>query len=496
MTKKEFVGWLYQNNFMISPNLLKIIPEDFNFDDFFETKGKFLEKQEDVLMLNEDLLKNLLKEIKRVEVQEVNTNVEIVSNYWSPSIKKEVKHFVSYFRKRYEKIKSYLLTRTELQGVISLSKVERKVEKEPVAIIGVVLEKNITKNGHVILTLEDPTGKVKVLIHKNNKESYALVGDLVLDEIIGITGVMGENIVFADALIFPEVPLMEFKKCEDDVCAVFTADFHVGSDMFVEEDLERFIGWLNLEFGDNEQKELAKKVKYIFVAGDLVDGVGIYPGQDKELVIKDIVEQYDKCAEFLGRIRKDIKIIICGGNHDALRIAEPQPPLNPDFAGALYKLKNVKLVTNPSIINIHKVNGFQGFNVLMYHGYCFDYYVNNVESIRTNGGYDRADLLMEFLLKKRHLAPTHSSTLYMPDLDKDPLVIESLPDFFVSGHVHHDVVVKNFKNITLIGAGSWQKMTSFQEKLGHTNIVPARVPVVSLKTRQVKVMDFRGDKDE
>jgi len=491
MSKKQFVGWLYENNYMISPNLLNLIPDEFEFDVFYETKGKFLEKQESVLMLNQDLLQNLIKEKKEIIEKEGLTKTEMVTNYFSPSVKKEVKHFVTYLKKRYEKIKGFLLTRSDLQGAISLSKVARKTEKEPVALIGIVLTKDTTKNGHIILTLEDPTGIVKILVHNKNKEMMEAATELVLDEVIGITGVMGGDIVFGDSIIFPEVPLKEFKKCNDDVCAVFTSDLHVGSDMFIEEELEKFIGWLNLEYGDDDQKELAKKVKYIFIAGDLVDGVGIYPGQDKELVIKDIVEQYNKCAEYLGRIRKDIKIVVCGGNHDALRIAEPQPPLNKVFAKAIYNLKNVEVVSNPAVVNVHKVNGFQGFDVLMYHGYCFDYYVNNVEYIRNNGGYDRADLLMEFLLKKRHLAPTHASTLYMPDMEKDPLVIDVIPDFFVTGHTHHDVVVKNYKNITLIGAGSWQKITSFQEKLGHTNILPGRVPVVSLKTRQAKVMDFR-----
>ncbi|MFH1972351.1 MAG: metallophosphoesterase [archaeon] len=496
MTKKEFVGWLYENNYMLSPDLLSIIPDNFNFDSFYDSKGKFLDKQDGCLMLSKDLLSNLLKKVENKVMNGVSTKVEFVSNYNYPCRKKEVKHFVNYFKKRYEKIKSILLTREELQGVISLNKVVRKGEKEVVAIIGVVLEINKTKKGHYIIVLEDPTGRVKVLIHQNSKEIFEAASELVLDEVVGITGVMGSDIVFGNALIFPDVPLREFKKCADDVCVAFTSDIHIGSDLFVEDDFERFISWLNLEFGTEEQIELAKKVKYLFVAGDLVDGVGIYPGQEKELLIDDIVKQYDKCAEYFDRIRKDIKIIICGGNHDAMRLSEPQPLFNPEFASALYKINNIYMTTNPSVVNIHKVNGFKGFEVLMYHGSCFDYYVNNIESIRNAGGYDRADLMMEFLLKKRHLSPTHSATLYMPDVEEDPLIINTIPDFFVTGHTHHEVTIKNFKNITLIGAGSWQKMTSYQEKFGHTNIIPSKVPIINLKTRQVKVMDFRGEIDE
>ena len=37
-----------------------------------------------------------------------------------------------------------------------------------------------------------------------------------------------------------------------------------------------------------------KKIKYLFVVGDNVDGVGIYPNQDKELVCQTIEEQLKK----------------------------------------------------------------------------------------------------------------------------------------------------------------------------------------------------------
>ena len=126
--------------------------------------------------------------------------------------------------------------------------------------------------------------------------------------------------------------------------------------------------------------------------------------------------------------------------------------------------------------------------MLLYHGYSFDYYVAEVESIRANGGYDRADLIMKFLLQKRHLAPTHTSTLYVPDTKSDFLVIDKVPDFFVSGHIHK-ASATNYKGITLISSSCWQGKTAYQEKVGH-NPEPSRVPVVNLRTRQMKILKF------
>ena len=169
--------------------------------------------------------------------------------------------------------------------------------------------------------------------------------------------------------------------------------------------------WIKGEVGSDEQKRVAKHVKYIFVVGDLVDGVGIYPGQEKELKITSIYDQYKEFARLIDSIPKDKDIIICPGNHDAVRLAEPQPKLDEDFAKPLYEMENVKLVSNPSYVRIHQSEGFPGFDVLMYHGYSFDHYVATIDSLRVAGGYDRIDLLMTFLLQRRHLAPTHTSSL-------------------------------------------------------------------------------------
>ena len=483
---KKLVGFLFEKNYLVSPDLLKSVPKNFNFLEFFERVGKNLEKQKDKVMFDKNLL------IKKVEkkVSDVNGVVNIVRHYEKEPSKTTVKDFVIHYKNRYNQIKKFLMQRPELHGCVSMSRALGKKQEDSVAVIGFVHEISQTKNGHYIVTLEDVTGKIKVLVNAKNKDMMELMKEIVLDEIVGVSGVMGSNIIFARDLLLPDIPLKEYKKCKDDVSAVFVADMHIGSDVFLPEDFERFVSWLNLEYGSEEQVEEAKKVKYLFVVGDIVDGIGIYPGQDKELVIKDVVKQYDVFYDYMSKVRKDIKIVICGGNHDALRLSEPQPPLDKEFAGKLYTLSNVSMVSNPSIINIHSKEGFIGFDVLLYHGYAFDYYINNVDYLRNNGGYDRADLVMEFLLKKRHLSPTHIAGLYVTDEEKDPLVLDHVPDFFVSGHVHHDVVVGNYKNVCLIGCASFQKMTAFQEKLGHENIVPSRVPVVNLKTRNVKIFDF------
>jgi DNA polymerase II small subunit len=421
--------------------------------------------------------------------KKINPSIKIVFSYEENIKKREVQDFVTFFNKRFSHLEGLLKNRNEMQNLLSIKRVKQKREKDNISIIAIVTTKKTTKNGNIILNVEDKTESVNVLINKNKPELFRQATNIVLDEIIGVNGVNGDNIVFANNVIWPEVPSTKIiKKAEKEEYAIFLSDLHVGSSFFLEENFLKFLKWLNGEIGNEDQKQISEKVKYIFIIGDLVDGCGIYPGQEKELILKDIYEQYNACGDFLKKIPERIQLIICPGNHDAMRIAEPQPILYQDFAKAIWDLPNATLVSNPSMVNIASSEGFSGFDVLLYHGYSFDYYVANVDEIRQNGGYDRADLIMKFLLKRRHLAPTHTSTLYIPDINKDNLVIEKIPDFFVTGHIHK-TSVSSYKNITLICGSCWQSKTPFQEKVGH-HPEPCRVPIVNLKSREIKIMRF------
>ncbi|MDP3727845.1 MAG: metallophosphoesterase [bacterium] len=488
MSKQKLVSFFFEKNYMVSPNFLKKIPDSFDYDYFLQSHKNF-QKSQNTILLTEEMFQNFFISPAPVSFDSSYiTKVEVLDSYVDKPKKREVKDFVSHMKCRYSSLKKFLLQRTELQGAISINKAFIKNQKEAVALIGFVYGKEKTKNGNYILEIEDPTGIIKVLIGNKNEELLKVMDELVLDEVIGIVGSMGDTIVYAKEIIFPDIPIKEYKKAKDDVCVAFVSDLHIGSKMFAKEEFERFIDWLNLFYGNEEQIELARKVKYLVITGDLIDGVGIYPGQEKELDIEDIYNQYDALTKYLGSLRKDIKIILCGGNHDALRLSEPQPPLSREFARSLYALKNLTIVSNPALVRIHDM-----FDILLYHGYCFDYYMNTVESLRNAGAYDASDMMMEFVLKKRHIAPTHISSLYIPDVEKDYLVIEKVPDFFVTGHIHHDVKISSYKNVTLIGSCSFQYKTAFQEKLGHTNITWGKSTVINLKTRQIKIVDFRKE---
>ena len=488
VTKKEVVNHLVKHKVLVTVDVLEKL----------STPG-VCEQVMDININPAVFTKQLDEVINKLsgfssEEGKVRSSLQIIFNYKDKMKKKNLQGFVQYFIKRYYAISTMLQQRQEMKGVTSINRVITKQPREMVSIIGMVSEKFETKTGKIMLTVEDPSGNIKVLINNTNPELLAQGKDIMLDEIIGIIGVTGNNIVFTNKIIYPDVPISnELKKAEDEVYAVVLTDVHVGSSYFLEEEFEEFIQWVRGEAGTPEQKKIAEKIGYIFMVGDMVDGIGIYPQQEEELTIKDIYEQYHIFTNYMKRLPSHIPIIICAGNHDAVRLAEPQPVLDKQFTKELWDMPNVYIISNPGIVNIHAKDTFPGFNVLLYHGYSYDFYADQVPSIKNSGKHisDRSVSVMKYLLQRRHLAPSYTSNLFIPDDEQDCLVIDKVPDIFLSGHIHK-ASAGQYKGVSLVTGSCFQAKTLFQEKVGHEP-EPCQVPVINLQTRKVTILSFGGD---
>ena len=376
----------------------------------------------------------------------------------------ELENLISYFKSRYEKLHNILSRRPELRNTVKVADIDDS--QESLSMILMVKEIRSSKNGHKIVEFEDDTGNISVLFSQNNEELFKEAEKLVRDEVVGIiANKSGDNgFAFGQQIINPGV--LQVPEKEMDFGIVFLSDVHIGSLTFLEDAFTRFIDWINCEYGTEEQRRVAEDVKYLIIGGDIVDGIGVYPNQEKELAIKDITEQYNEAAKFLGNIRSDIKIIIAPGNHDASRVAEPQPAVPEEYAKALYELDNVEFISNPGVVSL------DGINVLIYHGRSFDDLVMAVKDFT----HERNDLLMEELLNKRHLAPIYGERTPLASELEDYLVIDEVPDVFHTGHVHINTY-RRFKGIHLINSGTFQTQTEFQ-KIYNIEPTPAEVPVL------------------
>lgn len=447
---------------------------------------------DDLLVIDRELLENLKipqeKEGSYSPSKE-ESPVKVIWSYEQPSKKRSYDDFVKAQQWRFREMEKLLKTRQELSMTTSLIRIRGKKDREHVSTIAMVMEKSETHNGNFILTVEDFSGQLKVLIGKKDPELYAIGKDLQLDEIIGITGSGAGEIIFADGIIFPDVPLTkELRKSPEDEYVVFIGDPHFGSKVFLKEDYERMLLWLNGKVGNEEQRAIASKVKYVFFSGDLIEGVGIYPGQEHDLAIPDIKSQYEEVARYMRQVPDRMHKIVFTGNHDAGRLAEPQEPLMRAYAEPLYDIPNTTIVSNPAMVNIGSTEDFPGFDCLLYHGGSFIYYADNIPSIRSAGGQKRVDLIMQYLLQRRHLAPTHNAALTIPTTDRDWLFIDRVPDIFITGHIHR-VSSSIYRNVSCINAGCWTETTEDQVKRG-LEPQPAKLVIMHLKTRKTKVMNF------
>tara|TARA_Y100000310_G_C20674685_1_gene812299 strand:- start:259 stop:1893 length:1635 start_codon:yes stop_codon:yes gene_type:complete len=417
-------------------------------------------------------------------------NLKILSSLNNLTKKIEVGDFVRHFRSRHNEMKGFLQERKELEGLTSINKITSK--KQSLSIICTVFSKRITKNKNILLEVEDLTGKITVLINKNKQEIFDKAKDVLVDDVVGIKGFGNQDILFANDFIYPDIFLQDKNVINRDERVAFISDLHVGSKNFLKKNFERFIEWVNGKTGNEEQKQEALKIKYLLITGDSIDGVGIFPGQEELLEIKDIKEQYKELSRYLGKIRKDIKIIICPGQHDAVRVAEPQPAIGEDYASVLYEHENITFVSNPCLIEIS--NGVKkGIKILMYHGAGMNSIVEEIESLRMGNAREQPSKIVKEMLKRRHLASLHSAVTYIPTGDKDFMLIREIPDIINTADFHHtDIDIYN--NILIICSSCWQSTTPFEEKVGH-HPDPCKVPIFNVKTRELKIIDF-SDIDE
>lgn len=420
--------------------------------------------------------------------KESKLNYKIFYANTSPDKKIGVADFTGHFRARYQEIQRMLMQRPELQqNLVSINKISGN--RQAHCIIGMVSEKRYTKNKNLIIKFEDLTGEINAVVKLDRKELFDKVDELQVDDIVGVKASGNNEMLFIYDIFFPDAFVFEKAKFDEDISVAFISDVHAGSGFHLGERFERFLEWIN---SDDED---ARKIKYIFFVGDNVDGVGIFPGQVNLLKLKTMNEQYDLLASYLKRIPKHITIFMCPGQHDATRVAEPQPVISKRYAPALYELENLVLVTNPAMVKL--LEGEKEFKFLMYHGASFNALIREIKALKLAKAHGCPAMVSRHLLKRRHLAPMHGvspSIVYIPNTEKDPMVISEVPDVMCTGDLHRSDV-GNYNGVLIIASGCWQSQTPFEEKVGNIPD-PGKVPVLNLKTRQIKVFDFSEKKEE
>jgi DNA polymerase II small subunit len=386
-----------------------------------------------------------------------------------------VKGYNALFSSRFNKLKRIISDRPEAKKLKSIATVKTTKIEDDMYVCGLVTAKNTERNITKIL-LEDPSGSFEGIIFDNELQKSA--GTLLLDQFVMARVGFGKNsgLIIKD-LILPDIPDQPKNKSETEAYVVFLSDLHIGSKYFMEDEFAEFISWLS------SPDPVARKIRFVVIGGDVVDGVGIYPNQNKELVCQTIEEQLKKAEDLIAKIPKNMKVIIMPGNHDPGRRALPQPSIPKKYNSNLWEMENVVMVGNPSVVSLN------GVKVMMFHGQSID------DIVKTTPGlsYNKPTDVMKHLLKARHLSPIYGSqTPIAPEME-DLLVIEDIPDIFHVGHVHR-AQLDLYKGILLVNSGSWQKQTPFQASVGMIPN-PGIAIMVNLKTFQVFHQNYNSNLD-
>jgi len=384
----------------------------------------------------------------------------------------KIEDFRKLFMDRYRSLREMLVSQ---YGALSscLDIGDLRGSEDAVCFIGMVESFRTTKNGHRMLMLEDPTGGIRVLLSKNKRELGPL--NLVSDEVVGIMGKYksgdgrGGPIVFADSVFKVDVPGHHRRRLSEikGLSAAFTSDIHIGSRMYLDKEWMRMAKWLKGEVNASLPAKDGSRVKYLVIAGDLVDGIGTYPDQEKDLVIKDIFKQYEALGESLSLLPDHIEVVLIPGNHDAVRLAEPQPPLPREYQEC-FSNSHLHFLSNPAFFSV------DGVHVAGYHGKSIDDLVTLFKDVT----YENPIEGMKEMLRFRHFSPAYGMRNQISPEERDSLIIEDVPDIFVSGHVHR-FGLDDYKGVQLIEGSAWQSQTPFQ-KMMNLKPQPAKMGIVEL----------------
>ena len=387
--------------------------------------------------------------------------------------------YVLYFQDRFKRIEKLLRQRMDVKAATSITEALKSPPKTKLKIICMLTEKRDSKN-KTLLSVEDLNGNASILVSQKapeeiKKKALTLLPDQVF--CVAVVKTRGD-LLMAEDIIFPDVGKKAPLRAQEPVYAVLTSDIHIGSTKFTKEAFKRFILWLMGKYGTQEMRQIAGRVKYLLIAGDIVDGIGIYPGQQNELTIRDVHKQYNFAIKYFEKIPDYIEIVISPGNHDAARKSLPQPAIPEGYLTGIKGKKNIHSVGSPCYLSIH------GVEVLMYHGRSLD----DIVSVIPGMDHQHPEKSMRLLLQGRHLAPVYGGKTMLSPENRDYLVIDRVPDIFHAGHVHVNGLC-NYRGVLVVNSGGWQDQTEYMEKLGLVP-TPGLVPVVNLQTLEITVLSF------
>lgn len=488
--RKKIIEIVLAEGYNITAEAINILERlDNPIEKLKKTIEKLRREMPSVLVIGSEHLvynepgERILEGVSETEVEEKEVTAE-----WSPRIevderfqkqyriRGEASEFQNYFKSRYMKLKRILEERGERYiRIADLMKAPRNSEA---FLIVMLLDKKDYQNS-IILMVEDDSGQTRLIISKKDTELLKKAEKVLPDQVFGVRVTKINNTFLVKDLFLPDVPLKHktIEKYLRDVYVVLLSDLHIGSKKFRKDYFESFLDWINRS-RDSE----VKKIKYIVIAGDLVDGVGVFPRQEDELEYNSINQQIEEAGKILSEIPREMKILISAGNHEPVSKAIPQPPLPLEYRKILDKNGEYIFIGNPCYVKL------EDRLLLVYHGQSLDDMIQYLPNISYTTLSRDIGVLLEMILKYRHLTPIYGENTSILPTPEDLLVIDEIPDIIHTGHVHV-AYAGGYREVLLVNSGTWQDQTSFQREIGLEPTVGTAI-LINLKTLTVRLKKF------
>ena len=405
------------------------------------------------------------------KASDFNDDYTIGGQVGQTNTKGKLKDIVNLFYDRYQTIADILRNQAGFKASGTIKQIQKEKKKNRTYnIVGIVLDVRRTKSGGKMVTMEDLTSTMDVFVRKDDP----LSATIFKDEVVGIAGKFSDDcrMFWVDRVVYPDIlPTHQNKGGADfdPVSIAFISDLHMGSKKFLESEWDKMVEWMN------SPDETAQNIKWLVLSGDVIDGIGIYPGHEENICIANSFDQYEMCARKLDALPDHITPILLPGNHDAVRPAEPQPMLEP---GVQQKFNSTIHVGNPARITL------SGIDVLSYHGKGIDDIVARVENVT----YDKPQEAMKLMLQKRHLAPMWGERNALSPEEEDQMIIKTPPDIFVTGHTHAHATEWH-RGIPLVVSSTFQGETDFMQMMGYKPKM-GYLSVYNIQNRQFRVAQF------
>ena len=150
------------------------------------------------------IAKNVKSQLKILDKYDVSNKSLSVGN---------INDFLLLFRNRMERIRKILKGEGHISkfGIVKVSDIKQFAVNRAARVIVMIREKKITKNGHILLIVEDETGTLNALSIKSTA-SFEDANELIEDEVVALDGHTSNSLFIVDSITWPDIKIEKRKK--------------------------------------------------------------------------------------------------------------------------------------------------------------------------------------------------------------------------------------------------------------------------------------------